>query len=46
VLAFLLIHGSLAAPAGRRTENVILVTDDGLRWQELIVGAVRPQGGR
>ena len=32
----------LAAAPARRTENVILVTTDGLRWQELFGGADEP----
>lgn len=34
-----LVSVSAAEPAARRTENVILVTYDGLRWQDLFRGA-------
>ncbi len=42
-LLCLLFHGTCVtaqSPDERRTENVILITMDGLRWQELFGGAV------
>src|SRR6185503_18247213 len=39
MLATLLLLGALALPGERKTENVVLVTYDGLRWQEVFSGA-------
>jgi len=39
LLASLAVFGTVANAADRRTKNVILVTLDGLRWQEVFTGA-------
>ncbi|HEY7512105.1 MAG TPA: alkaline phosphatase family protein [Vicinamibacteria bacterium] len=41
-LVFLAVAPRLFAAPPRRTENVILITTDGLRWQELFGGAEEP----
>src|SRR5260221_10871589 len=43
-------HASAAEPATRKTQNVVLITYDGLRWQEVFSGCDetllnREQGG-
>lgn len=40
VLGFLLCISTIDAQPGRKTENVIFITLDGLRWQELFMGSV------
>src|SRR5437660_12545372 len=37
--AALLLPSSIQAAANRKTQNVILITFDGLRWQEVFTGA-------
>ena len=41
VVCFILVVANLdsVAAAGRNTENIILITIDGLRWQDLFTGA-------
>lgn len=39
LLPLLLVIGSLNVQGQQKTENVILITFDGLRWQELFTGA-------
>ena len=41
VIVLLVLAGSVPATAQRRTENVVVIVTDGLRWQELFRGAER-----